>query len=49
MSRKLMYFSSDKARRELGYRSRPALEALRAAVDWFSPPAAAGTPSPGEG
>ena len=49
MSRKLMYFSSDKAQRELGYHSRPALEALRAAVDWFSPPAAAGGPAPGEG
>lgn len=35
MSRKLMYFSSDKARRDLGYASRPAIEALRDAVDWY--------------
>ena|SRR2546427_3369242 len=36
MARKLMYFSSEKARRELGYSPRPAVEALRDAVDWFS-------------
>ncbi|HWP60744.1 MAG TPA: hopanoid-associated sugar epimerase [Candidatus Acidoferrales bacterium] len=35
MARKLMYFSSEKARRELGYSPRPAIEALRDAVDWF--------------
>jgi dihydroflavonol-4-reductase len=35
MSRKIMYFSSDKARRELGYTSRPALTALHDAVNWF--------------
>jgi len=35
MSRKLMYFSSDKARRELGYATRPAREALADAIDWF--------------
>lgn len=35
MSRKIMYFSSDKARRELGYTSRPALVALHDAVNWF--------------
>ena len=35
MSKKLMYFSSDKARRELGYATRPAREALADAVDWF--------------
>jgi dihydroflavonol-4-reductase len=35
MSKKIMYFSSDKARRELGYAPRPALAALQDAVDWF--------------
>lgn len=35
MARKKMYFSSDKARRALGYRSRPAHEALADAVGWF--------------
>lgn len=35
MSRKRMFFSSEKARRELGYASRPATEALRDAVRWF--------------
>jgi dihydroflavonol-4-reductase len=35
MARKLMYFSSEKARRELGYSPRPAAEALRDEVAWF--------------
>lgn len=35
MSKKLMYFSSDKARKELGYHARPATEAVRDAVVWF--------------
>jgi len=35
MARKKMYFSSAKARESLGYQPRPALEALRDAVDWF--------------
>ena len=35
MARKKMYFSSDKARRELGYSPRPASEAVRDAVAWF--------------
>ncbi len=35
MSRKRMYFSSTKASRELGYRARPAVEALADAVQWF--------------
>ncbi len=35
MSRKYMFFSTDKAKRELGYAPRPADEALRDAVDWF--------------
>jgi dihydroflavonol-4-reductase len=36
MSRKRMWFSSERARRELGYRWRPAAEALTDAVAWFS-------------
>lgn len=35
MSKKLMFFSSAKAERDLNYRPRPAEEALRDAVDWF--------------
>ena len=35
MAKKRMYFSSDKAQRELGYQTRPAGEALRDAVAWF--------------
>ena len=35
MSRKRMYFTSDKAARELGYRWRPPLEAFEDAVRWF--------------
>lgn len=35
LSRKKMYFSIDKARRELGYSPRPVGEALRDAVAWF--------------
>lgn len=35
MSRKLMYFSSAKAQRELGYTARPAVAALRDELDWF--------------
>ena len=35
MARKHMYFSSDKARRELGYQPRPAVAGIRDAVDWF--------------
>jgi dihydroflavonol-4-reductase len=35
MAKKRMYFSSDKARRELGYAPRPAADALRDAVNWF--------------
>ena len=35
MARKLMYFSSEKAQRELGYAPRPAIEALRDAIEWF--------------
>lgn len=35
MSRKTMFFSWEKARRVLGYEPRPAVEALRDAIDWF--------------
>lgn len=35
MAKYKMYFSSAKAGRELGYRSRPASEALADAYDWF--------------
>ncbi len=35
MARKKMFFSSDKARRDLGYAPRPAREAIVDAVAWF--------------
>jgi dihydroflavonol-4-reductase len=35
MSRKKMYFSSEKASRELGYTPRPARQAIADAVGWF--------------
>jgi dihydroflavonol-4-reductase len=35
MAKKRMHFSSAKAVRELGYRSRPAEDALRDALDWY--------------
>jgi len=35
MSEYLMYFTSAKAERELGYRPRAAEEAIRDAIDWF--------------
>ncbi|MGB0684498.1 MAG: hopanoid-associated sugar epimerase [Magnetovibrionaceae bacterium] len=35
MARKRMYFSSAKAEGKLGYRARPAEQALTDAVDWF--------------
>jgi dihydroflavonol-4-reductase len=35
MSRKRMFFSSEKARRELGYQWRAPGQALREAIDWF--------------
>jgi dihydroflavonol-4-reductase len=36
MSRKKMYFSSERAMRELGYTPRPAGEAIADAVAWFA-------------
>jgi len=35
LAKKKMFFSTDKARRELGYNARPVKEALCEAVDWF--------------
>jgi dihydroflavonol-4-reductase len=35
MAKKKMFFSSAKARQNLGYRTRPATEALEDAVSWF--------------
>lgn len=35
MARYRMYFSSDKAKRELGYASRPAADAIADALAWF--------------
>ena len=35
MSKKRMFFTSAKAKRELGYRPRPHVEGLRDAIDWF--------------
>ncbi len=35
MSKSIMYFSSDKAKSELGYRPRPSTEAIKDAVEWF--------------
>ena len=36
MAKHYMWFSSEKAKRELGYSSRPAAVALKDAADWFS-------------
>ncbi|MFP4477061.1 MAG: hopanoid-associated sugar epimerase [Desulfatibacillaceae bacterium] len=36
LAKKLMFFSSDKARRELGYDPRPARYAVADAIAWFS-------------
>lgn len=35
LSRKKMYFSIEKARRQLGYKARPATEGFRDALNWF--------------
>ncbi len=35
MAKKIMYFSSDKAIKELGYKITPAKEAIKNAIDWF--------------
>jgi dihydroflavonol-4-reductase len=36
MAKNRMFFSSAKAKRQLGYRPTPHLAALRAALDWFN-------------
>lgn len=36
MSKKIMFFSSDKANKELGYKSRPGIEGLKDAISWFN-------------
>jgi dihydroflavonol-4-reductase len=36
MSKKMMYFSSEKAIKQLGYRSRPGIEGLKDAIAWFN-------------
>lgn len=36
MARYKMFFTSDKAMRELGYSARPHEEGLKAAIDWFA-------------
>jgi len=35
MARKIMFFSSSKAQKDLGYQARPAREALQDAIDWY--------------
>jgi len=35
MSKNLMFFTSAKAERELGYKSRPYAEGIKDAIDWF--------------
>jgi len=35
LSKKKMFFSSERAERELGFRPGPVKEALRDAVNWF--------------
>ncbi len=36
MSKKMMFFSSEKAKEKLGYQSRPGTEGLKDAIDWFN-------------
>ena len=36
MSKKMMYYSSKKAKEKLGYQSRPGVEGLKDAIDWFN-------------
>ena len=36
MSKKIMFFSSEKARKDLDYKSRPGLEGLEDAIKWFN-------------
>lgn len=36
MAKKKMFFSSEKAKKQLGYKSRPSTEALKDAISWFA-------------
>ena len=36
MSKKKMFFTSEKAEEKLGYQSRPGIEGLKDAIDWFN-------------
>lgn len=36
MSKKMMFFSSEKAKDKLGYQARPGVEGLKDAIDWFN-------------
>jgi dihydroflavonol-4-reductase len=36
MSKKIMFFSSEKAKEKLGYQSRPGAEGLKDAIAWFN-------------
>lgn len=36
MSKKMMFFSSAKAKEKLGYQARPGVEGLRDAINWFN-------------
>ncbi len=36
MSKKMMFFSSEKAKEKLGYQSRPGIEGFKDAIDWFN-------------
>ena len=36
MSKKMMFFSSDKAKEKLGYEARPGVEGLQDAIEWFN-------------
>ncbi len=44
MAKKLMFFSSAKAERELGYRARPATEAFKDAITWYRANSSVATP-----
>jgi dihydroflavonol-4-reductase len=35
MSKKKMFFSIEKAKKELGYNPRPVDEAIKDSIDWF--------------
>ncbi|MEQ8166468.1 MAG: NAD-dependent epimerase/dehydratase family protein [Alphaproteobacteria bacterium] len=49
MARKTMFFSADRARHELGFKPRPAREALVDAIDWFRQAGYLGTGQSGKG